>query len=434
MVQAADPRNEDEDDTTSNQHQEYAVHSVSPEYLAHAVAQSPVLELQRDLGRDKIRFTVLLHNPEVQQQQPAAVMEDRLAAAFGALEQMDAVDRYGVSSNGLCLPPDHPLHLDCRTVLKAAARTREQQLASNTNKPSSKFRIIQLPINALETAGIDVARQIRQEAAAANDAGDGDGIQIYSLRPLTCYPDQGTGTGRPFILADHQLPATMEKTLAWTHRMEHAPQAYEVALKTTLQHFDAEELLEKKQQGDLTAEERETLDGCKLMQSVLHDLDVGLSKVRSWAAHEDALYEQVIPVIQDTFESYDEETARILQSFFGAYSLAVRYHVARNTRELLRHGESGGGKSSEAGSHMTAPPTYSEDELPDTQRLQEFGLEFVLKQKAATTENNGDGADSSSKNNFLVDKVILGCSQPIQVVDAVHIVRDFEESMKNKTS
>jgi len=52
------------------------------------------------------------------------------------------------------------------------------------------------------------------------------------------------------------------------------------------------------------------------MQSVLHDLDVGLPNLRSFAAHEDALYKQVIPVIQDTFESYDEESAKVLQSFF----------------------------------------------------------------------------------------------------------------------
>jgi len=122
----------------------------------------------------------------------------------------------------------------------------------NSNN-ATKFRIVQLPVNALETAGMDVARNIQQRA-------HNDNLQIYSMLPLACYPDQGTGMGRPFLLTDYQLPATMEKKLAWMHEMEHVPQAYDMALKTALQHFDANALLEKKaaQDRDLTAESQST--------------------------------------------------------------------------------------------------------------------------------------------------------------------------------
>jgi len=391
--------------------EEYAVHNISPDYLEHAIENSPVLKLKEQLGisaADKmIQFTVLLHNPEVQQ---TSDLYYKLAKAFSKLEEMDQVDSYGVSSNGLCLPTDHPLHLDYNTVLNAAARVT----AKNINN-TKKFRVVQLPVNALETAGVDIARKIHKRAS--NDDSNNN-IEIYGMRPLTCYPDQGTGTGRPFLLTDYQIPATMEKKLAWTHEMEHAPQAYDVALKTALQHFDADELLEKKAQNDddLTPEERETLDGCKLMQSVLHDLDVALPEIRSFAAHEDTLYRQVIPVIQDTFESYDENTAQVLQTFFGAYSLAVRYHVAKNTRHLLRHGES-------SSSSNTTAVTYSEEDLPASKRLQEFALEYVLKQKVV----DGGGGGGSSTNKPAIDKIIVGCSQPIQVVSSVNIVKDFQD-------
>ena len=179
--------------------------------------------------------------------------------------------------------------------------------------------------------------------------------------------------------------------------------------------------MEKKQNLDesaLTTEERETWDGCRLMQSVLHDLDVGLETVRSFAAHEDTLYRQVIPLIQDTFETYDEGTAQVLQSFFGAYSLAVRYHVAKNTRDLLCHGEN---SSSSGGGDYSNTVTYTQEELPASKRLQEFALEFVLKQTVASSEDDKDGV-----NKPAIDKVILGCSQPIQVVSAVEIVNKFD--------
>jgi hypothetical protein len=174
----------------------------------------------------------------------------------------------------------------------------------------------------------------------------------------------------------------------------------------------------------LTTEERETLDGCKLMQSILHDLDGALETTRSFAAHEDALYRQVIPVIQDTFESYDEDTAGTLQTFFGAYNMAVRYHVAHNTRQLLLEGDPTGKATAAA-----SAPTYTQADLPDTKRLQEFGLEFVLKQQTPpVVDEDNDDDTATTPPSPAIDKVVLGCSQPAQVLDAVDIVRNYYNS------
>ena len=180
------------------------------------------------------------------------------------------------------------------------------------------------------------------------------------MRPLSAYPDLGTGQdAHSIVLADYLLP-TMEmngsrqesqsndadtspqpprNNMQWSHTMSSPPEIYNVALKSAMAHFDAEAILEAQQErlsqgesADLTAQERETLDGCKLMQSLLHDVDVGLSKMRSFAVHERELMQRIIPLIYDTFEEYDEDTATVLQTFFAAYSLAVRYSIAKNTR------------------------------------------------------------------------------------------------------
>jgi hypothetical protein len=183
--------------------------------------------------------------------------------------------------------------------------------------------------------------------------------------------------------------------LQWTHQMTGLPEAYQVALKAAMAHFDAEEILELKSQGiELDTDQRETLDGCKLMQSLLHDVDAGLDRVRSYAAHEEFLLQQVIPLIHDTFESYDEDTAKVLEAFFGAFNLAVKYSIAKNVRHLLIHGEDGGGDS----------PKYP---VPDDMRLQEFALRHVWKEKG-------------------IDKIIVGASDPDQIVDFVNIGKKLE--------
>jgi hypothetical protein len=181
----------------------------------------------------------------------------------------------------------------------------------------------------------------------------------------------------------------------WTHEMEGPPLIYPLALKKAMAHFDAEELLQAKMERDLTSEERETLDGCKLLQSMLHDLDVGLSQVRSLGAHEQDLYERIIPLIHDTFEGYDEETADVLQMFFTAYSLAVRYNIAANTRELLKKGGDDG-------------KGYKYKDIPAEQKLQDYALEQLLKEPS-------------------ISRVVVGTTQPEHIVEMASLCRRIDE-------
>jgi hypothetical protein len=369
------------------------VHNIGGSAVAHALADSPLTALAAEYPN--VQVVAMLYNPEVQatliqgqsKEERQALLRERLTEGLTACqEQVNAgkIVSYGVASNGLGLPAKHPLHLSWReTVLPAAAA------AAAKADGVSNFSVVQFPMNLLETTGLDVARQIHQDCAEQEN--NKLHPQVYAMRPLTCYPDQGTGDGFPFVLADYLLPATMEKSLQWSNTMSGPPAAYELALQTAMAHFDAEEILQAKQEGqDLTTEQRETLDGCKLLHSLLHDVDFGLEKVRSFAAHEQDLYEKIIPLIHDTFEGYDEETAAVLQSFFAAYSLAVKYAIARNTRTLLKEGDS----------NSSSAPVYAD--IPQETRLQEYALQFLFKEPA-------------------IDMVIAGCSKPDQVLDMVQI-------------
>lgn len=332
------------------------IHSFSPEYVRHALRTSPLQDVKT------AKRIAMLHNPETQGERATQAMKD----AFLSLEEQvneGILTSYGVVSNGLCLPTGHPLHLPLSSVLEAAEKVKGEvgKLHLST---------IQLPINLLETDGIEVSKRIK-------DAGE---YEVWAMRPLTCYPDRGAGTGKPFILADYLIPDE-----GWTHEMHDHPAQYEAALKTAMSHFDAEKIITKKQAGEtLTTEERETLDGCKLLQSLLHDVDVKLDKMRSFAAHEDEVYQKIIPLIHDTFEGYDEETATVLGNFFASYSLAVRYYIARNTRKLLKEGENGDGGT----------PKYPD--IPDDVKLQKYAMDFLLREES-------------------IDKLVVGWTRPDQI-------------------
>merc|ERR1712194_438099 len=146
---------------------------------------------------------------------------------------------------------------------------------------------------------------------------------------------------------------------------------YQSTLQAAMSHFDAEELIELKQERELTMEERETLDGCKLMQSMIHDLDNQLVDIRSFAAHEDELYGRIIPLIHDTFEMMDDNTSDILQTYFAAYAVAVRYAIATKTREVLKQGES----MNSGGTGITYP------NIPHSMTLQEYALRHMLSER-----------------------------------------------------
>ena len=316
------------------------VHNISSDYLLQTVRSSPLLEL-RDI-MENLRLVFLLHNPEVQvvdllQEDPRATPEaqqefirQRWTPAMETLQEYSCNNNssgtsngvsvsFGICSNGLGIPKadNHPMHLDTDSVVQAA-------------KTYDRFSTIQLPANLLETYGWEMARKIKAETQ----------LDVVAMRPLTCYPDLGTGSGYPFRLVDYSLPTLQDdnddddddsdgannnsgdgigteaagtSSLRYTNEITGIPTIYQMTLQAAMSHFDAEELLELKQERELTMEERETLDGCKLMQSMIHDLDNQLPDIRSFAAHEDELYGRIIPLIHNTFELMDDTTSDVLQ-------------------------------------------------------------------------------------------------------------------------
>eukprot|EP00540_Astrosyne_radiata_P003567 CAMPEP_0116832796 /NCGR_PEP_ID=MMETSP0418-20121206/6089_1 /TAXON_ID=1158023 /ORGANISM="Astrosyne radiata, Strain 13vi08-1A" /LENGTH=507 /DNA_ID=CAMNT_0004462193 /DNA_START=45 /DNA_END=1568 /DNA_ORIENTATION=- len=369
------------------------VHNLGRQSVSNFIADSPFMSLPG------VETIPVLHNPEVHNNMGR---QERMMDAFCYLEEAVAsqddeskISGFGVVSNGLSLPPEHPLHLDWRNVLEVACRAAETVTGSH-----SHLSVLQLPANLLETRGVQVARDIHHHVRSSPFlSSDADympkNLEVYAMRPLVCYPDQGTGTGNGFELVDYRLPvsslslegdqqetATTQHVL--THEMNDAPPpAYPRALNAALSHFDGTELLELRQQRELDAEERETLEGCKLLQSLLHDLDVGLAEARSFAAHEEHLVTQVIPTLYGTLEEMDEESSAVLQNFFAAHGMAIRHAIAKNTRALLKKGGEG----------------VDAYDIPPEMSLQEYALQFLAKEAA-------------------IDKIIVGCKTPAEVVES----------------
>ena len=259
--------------------QEKIVHNLSSDYLLSTVHSSPLLTELKEL--ENLRLVFLIQNPEVQvlellKDDPKASLADRQAyigekwqPALETLQEFhhasaehnnnnnNNIFSFGVVSNGLGIPEEnnHPMHMSADTVISAA-------------KAYDGFTTVLLPANLLETHGWDMARRIHSEAPS---------VTIGAIRPLTCYPDLGTGTGYPFRLVDYALPSLSENPLGafgdepnivapshsenkkeYTNDMMGPPTIYQLALQTAMSHFDAEELLEIKQTRDLTMEERES--------------------------------------------------------------------------------------------------------------------------------------------------------------------------------
>jgi hypothetical protein len=391
------------------------VHNLSSEYIAQAVESSPLLELHQDMENLKLIF--LLHNPEVQvadllKQDPKATAEERLAyirqrskPAMETLQECtlsrnSRVFSFGVVSNGLGIPErnNHPMHLNSTFVIDAS-------------KSYSQFSTVELPANLLETYGWEVARKIKAEAP---------NVTISAMRPLTCHPDLGTGSGYPFRLVDYALPTLEDQSIGtfgdqaatiapgmgmrYTNDMSGIPTIYQLALQAAMSHFDAEHLLEAKQERDLTMEERETLDGCKLVQSMIHDLDNQLEHIRSFAAHEDELYGRIIPLLYDTFELMDDKTSDVLQAFFAAYAVAVRFAIAKKTREILKHGDN------DKGIGITYPT------VPQSMTLQEFALRHMLAEKCFDRIVIGASTKQDFQHQTEVMETIAADREPLETI------------------
>ncbi len=99
---------------------------------------------------------VLIHNPETQLlgDNRAQVLQ-LLRSAFELLEgltQSRAIGGYGIATwQGLCVPPNHPLHLSLSELC---------ELAQSANGGQSGFKTVMLPLNTKMKAGADLPTQL----------------------------------------------------------------------------------------------------------------------------------------------------------------------------------------------------------------------------------------------------------------------------------
>ena len=271
--------------------------------------------------------------------------------------------------------------------------------SATTTTQRSSLKMIRLPGNLLETRGLDVAEKIRTFFTANHNCNDDNGIEssrtlrklqqyrhilptsvdVYITRPTTAYPHGGGSNnannigandaygvnGRsvdakhPVLIQDYQIITDVEESsrttsssssttnptksmTMWTNEYYNAyglrPTTYQSVLNATLSHFDADSILEASQSRQLTVEERETLDGCKLLRDMIHDLDVSVDDMKSFAAYEEYLMNVAVPLIYGSFEGLDEESASRLQEFLRVHGMTARLVVARWTREMLLAG------------------------------------------------------------------------------------------------
>jgi len=337
------------------------VHNMSASFMHECIESSALITNKH------IQLIPMVHNPEVH----GADALDRLTEAFCGLEEVvksgdTNVNSFGVVSNGLALAKDHPMHLDYRLVFQAADRACKE--VGTTVK--SSLSVLQLPANLREVQGIGVARQVKLARPH---------VHVYTMRPLTYYAEDGTSQA----MLDYLLPQGPNEH-EWTHNMAGPPNSYHQVLNMALAHFDGEALLEAKQERSLTEEETETLEGAKVLQSMLHDLDASIDQVVSFAAHEDQMVNVVIPTLFGTFEELDEPSVHLLSNFFAAHGWSVRYGLATKMRRMLRDGG----------------PGFPANDISPSVKLQDYALEYLLKEEA-------------------IDKVIMGATLPEQIVDAV---------------
>ncbi|TFJ81062.1 hypothetical protein NSK_007705 [Nannochloropsis salina CCMP1776] len=250
-------------------------------------------------------------------------MRERLVHTFEALEGVVGSGRvrkgYGVSSNGFALSSKEGLHLSLAMVLDAAAEG-----ARRAGKETPSLKAIQLPLNLLEPGGVVVAAQAREK-----------GLEVFANRPLTAVSQGG-------------LYRLVNKAAL----SGEPPGGYMEACRTALEVFNPTSLFEGRAEKELTEEELETREGCRIIQDLIRDMNRQLTSFTSTETYTQELERRIIPMIASTFESLDEDAADALQAFFVKYGEMVRYHAAMRAVEACKaagHVLGGGvGKAGEA--------------------------------------------------------------------------------------
>jgi len=177
-------------------------HCIHPEFLKD--------QLNRSLERLQLETldVCLLHNPEYffsdAKRRRAGRIEElrdefcrRLMQAFAFFENQVAAGRiawYGVSSNTAASPPDDA---------EATSPSRMLEAAAAAGGPGHHFRVLQLPMNLLETGAARQANTGPEAARTALEWAAGSGIAVLTNRPLNAYAD-----GTLMRLADVPLDDT----------------------------------------------------------------------------------------------------------------------------------------------------------------------------------------------------------------------------------
>jgi len=453
----------DDEDGTSSQPAVALVHNLSQEYVLHSLRTSPLFEkykLNSNNDNKKVSLISLAHNPETQiaaylmnnhqkeqsktqlLQNARIYMKDALKSAFVGYEiavSEGLIDGYGVDSNGLSLQPNHDMHLSWRDILECSIDAYLEVHGSGANREGrSSLKTIRLPCNLLETRGRDVADEICSFfGTCGSDNGEGNlfseeglptftedqsdhhvqqrqklrkmrnilpsSVDVYVTRPLTAYPHGGTGW-------DQSSPGLSENSGGIS-----APPAFLNGNRGSSSSSSSTD----------SDEERETLDGCKLLRDMIHDLDASLDTMKSFAAYEEYLVNVAVPLIYGSFEELDEESAGMLQLFFRVHGMAVRMVVARWTREMLMGGWTN--VESVDGEKVSTSRELNKDQekkmakvrqmlgfgelksgynIPDDTTLQEFALKNLLDESA-------------------VRGIVIGCSRPEHVLEAVRAADSF---------
>ena len=263
----------------------------------------------------------------------------------------------------------------------------------------------------------------RGNDTATNNIGSSrDGRDIDATHPIRILDCQIEAAA-----ADSGGGSSSDPTLIWTNdhynRYGPRPAAYQPILNAALSHFDADEILEASRERELTVEERETLDGCKLLRDLIHDLDVSLDTMKSFASYEEYLLKVAVPLMYGTFEELDEESSTMLQLFFKVHGMAVRMVVARWTRDLILGGWKKVDNSTTGANDDEDDANLKKDKdqekaigeiwqsygfgdfnggynVPEDVTLQEFALKHLLQKDA-------------------VKGVVVGCSRPEHVLEAL---------------
>lgn len=150
-------------------------HCITPAYLRHQLEQS-----QRNLGLECIDI-YYVHNPESQLRRvPRAEFQQRLRAAFAALEAAVAdglIQMYGTATwNGYRTSPRDPDYLSLAEVV---------DLARQVGGPDHHFKVIQLPYNLAMVEALTRPNQaIGREAMPVLEAASRLGITVVTSAAL----------------------------------------------------------------------------------------------------------------------------------------------------------------------------------------------------------------------------------------------------------